>query len=261
MTYKNQNNKTRLYNISYINYIISIVALISILLSPVIYAGSINSNISQLDPQNKLWNLHPPFYEKDLYTALLEGSKIESVDVTLTDETGDTSGSPTAADASEVDFASVPVDDPDSADPPQDTEDEQATNESFANWGSFKAYMDYRTLTDTSSKQYDIQCEAYTGDYGCRMSNDMFIVATGSYYGEVGDTLEITLEDGSTLLAIKGDEKADCDTDADNRVCIHNNSIIEFIVDTDAMDPLARTMGDMSAVDALAGDVVKIEIV
>ena len=58
-----------------------------------------------------------------------------------------------------------------------------------------KTYMDYRTITDKSSKQYKLQQDnnVYTDDEGFRKIEDKFIVAVGTYYGTVGTELLIEL--------------------------------------------------------------------
>ena len=46
---------------------------------------------------------------------------------------------------------------------------------------SFKAYMSYTAITNTSSPQYKLQQQAYTGNYGIRMVDDRYCIAVGSY--------------------------------------------------------------------------------
>lgn len=45
---------------------------------------------------------------------------------------------------------------------------------------SFKAYMDYRCITDTSSVQYEMQQQAYTDGRGFRKIGDDYCVALGT---------------------------------------------------------------------------------
>ena len=124
--------------------------------------------------------------------------------------------------------------------------------------GSFKSYMDYRTITSRSSKQYKIQELAYTDNYGLRRFDIYFIVATGSYYGDVGDLLKIELDTGEYFLAIKGDMKADIHTDKNNQIA-HDGSVVEFIVDTPKLDKMAKRMGNISYISGFEGCVVNIE--
>lgn len=128
---------------------------------------------------------------------------------------------------------------------------------------SFKSYMDYRAITNTDSIQYKMQQEAYTDEYGIRKyKNGDYMVAMGSYYGQVGDRFRITLDNGETIRCIMGDAKADCHTDAYNQYtpCGSGKNVIEFVVDTPALSDEARQMGDISySDDTFEGNVEKIE--
>lgn len=126
----------------------------------------------------------------------------------------------------------------------------------------FKAYMDYRAITDTHSAQYRLQQSAETDENGLRTYHGKYMVALGTYYGEVGDELTITLDTGESFDVIIGDIKADCDTDATNRyhpMADGGGNIIEFIVDVRQLPKDARRMGTISAIDGFEGDVEKIE--
>lgn len=101
---------------------------------------------------------------------------------------------------------------------------------------TFKSYMDYRMITDSSSRQYALQQEAYTGSDGLRYVDDRVMVAMADQ--TVGTILDITLSDGDVIRAIVGDVKA-------NTHCAHpDGSILEFIVDTDLMDSHVKIMGN-----------------
>lgn len=128
------------------------------------------------------------------------------------------------------------------------------------NSGSFKSYMSYKTITSRSSKQYRLQNIAYTDDYGLRRIDIYFIVATGSYYGKVGDILRIELDTGEYFLAIKGDMKADIHTDKNNQIA-HDGSVVEFIVDPSKLESLAKRMGNISYIKGFEGCVKSIEII
>ena len=137
---------------------------------------------------------------------------------------------------------------------------ENAKSEIIAdNYGTFKSFMYYTSLS-SSSKQGQIQKSATTDSNGLRKIGDMYIIATGSYYGNVGDILEVTLSNGNSFLAVKGDMKADKDTDENNQVCIHDGSVIEFIVDKDKLNPSIKKLGDVSALDYFKGSITKIEV-
>ena len=87
------------------------------------------------------------------------------------------------------------------------------------------------------------------------------MVATGSYYGKVGDILLIELENGNKFYAIKSDAKDDRDTDANNQICIHDNSVIEFIVDMSCINKSIKKLGNVSALEFFKGNIKSIEIV
>lgn len=122
----------------------------------------------------------------------------------------------------------------------------------------FKAYMDYHTITNKRSMQYQLQQDAYTDGLGFRRYGDYYMVALGTYYADsCGKTFDITFESGTTIQAITGDIKADQHTDAKNQH--RNGNVVEFIVDTDAMPSLARRIGDISYADpAFEGNIVSI---
>ena len=126
----------------------------------------------------------------------------------------------------------------------------------------FKAYMDYRAITDTHSAQYRLQQSAETDENGLRTYHGKYMVALGTYYGEVGDELTITLDTGESFDVIIGDIKADCDTDATNRyhpMANGGGNVIEFIVDTKQLPHDVRWSGTVSSIEDFAGNVEKIE--
>lgn len=128
---------------------------------------------------------------------------------------------------------------------------------------SFKSYMDYRSITNTESKQYRLQQNAYTNDYGLRIYDDMYMVAMGSYYvSEIGDIYRITLSNGTEFIAVAGDLKADRDTDMNNQYHPMENdmkNVVEFIVDTHELNSKVRQSGTVGTYNEFSGDIVKIE--
>lgn len=114
--------------------------------------------------------------------------------------------------------------------------------------------MDYRTITDTSSAQYQLQEDAWTDDNGFRRAADgSYLIALGTYYTseECGKRFSIVLEDGLVLDCLVGDIKADCHTDETNRFREVNEElgcILEFIVDVDKIPKQVRVSGDCSSV-------------
>lgn len=125
--------------------------------------------------------------------------------------------------------------------------------------GSFKTYMDYRKITNKSSRQWHLQQLAYTDSEGFRKFNDSYLVAVGTYYAdEVGKEFRVTLDSGIVFHAMVGDIKQDIHTDANNQYVPTNGNIIEFIVDVDKLDELTKKLGNVSNL-GFEGSIIKIE--
>lgn len=126
---------------------------------------------------------------------------------------------------------------------------------------SQKTYMDYRTITSASSKQYRLQQGAWTDEYGFRRYGEYYMVALGTFYtgDSCGKVFRITLDTGASFVAITGDIKANAHTDAMNQH--RNGNVVEFIIDKNAIPDMCRKMGDMSyANDSMfAGNIQSIE--
>lgn len=120
---------------------------------------------------------------------------------------------------------------------------------------SFKAYEDYKYITNTESLQYKLQQQAWTDENGLRRYGDEYMVAVGSYYGDVGDHIVVTLDTETTLECIIGDSKGK----RYYHPCGKGANVVEFIVDTNFLDSTARKMGDCSYIDGLDGQVLTIE--
>jgi len=119
---------------------------------------------------------------------------------------------------------------------------------------TFKSYMPYRAITNTSSDQYALQQLASTEKaYGLRTIDDYFMVAVTSKYGNVGDILEITFESNS-MLAIIGDIK---DAGHDDCQSLRDGSVIELIVDMDHLDENIKRLGNFNGV--FKGSIVSIQ--
>ena len=132
-------------------------------------------------------------------------------------------------------------------------------------YNNFKSYMPYqinnKSIFLQSSKQYQLQEKAYSTMTGLRMINGHYSVAIGTGYKdiEIGDYAEVILENGTIIKIIVGDIKADIHTDPTNKITKHDNSAIEFIVDIDKLDKLAKQMGDISYLtESYQSQVVKI---
>lgn len=115
----------------------------------------------------------------------------------------------------------------------------------------FKSFMDYRCITSTGSKQYQLQHNvAYTGKYGIRQIDGRYCVAIGSHFTtDIGIYFDLVLENGTVIPCILGDAKADQDTDSNNIITEHNGCLSEFIVDTPSLYSEAKRMGNISYCD------------
>lgn len=125
--------------------------------------------------------------------------------------------------------------------------------------GSFKTYMDYKKITNKSSRQWHLQQLAYTDSEGFRKFNDSYLIAVGTYYAdEIGKEFRVTLDSGIVFHAMVGDIKQDIHTDANNQYVTTNGNIVEFIVDVDKLDELTKKLGNVSN-SGLEGSIIKIE--
>ena len=106
--------------------------------------------------------------------------------------------------------------------------------------------MSYRNITSKSSDQYKLQQMAYTGTYGIRQVNGRFCVAVGSAYTtQIGQYIDLVLEDGTIIPCILGDCKADEHTDSRN-ILTSDGSLAEFVVDVPSLSKTVRYTGDIS---------------
>lgn len=123
----------------------------------------------------------------------------------------------------------------------------QQPTQPLCSTSSTKSYMDYRTITSKTSKQY-----RYIKEY-MTVSEDGFLhhnttdrigVALGSVFGPIGTYWDVTLDTGITLHLVKIDEKDDSHT---INGCQHTNdgSVIEFVIDSksDAFKPHIASNG------------------
>ena len=130
---------------------------------------------------------------------------------------------------------------------------------------AFKTYMDYRAITDMNSKQWKLQQEAYTDEYGMRKVGDYYCVALGSAFSKkIGTKFIITLENGEQIKAILADQKSDLHTDKSNKYMeLSGNriNIVEFIVDMSKLESSSKIMGDVSHISHgnFDGKIISIE--
>lgn len=107
---------------------------------------------------------------------------------------------------------------------------------------TFKSYMDYRTITATSTTQWRLQQQATTDEAGFRKIGGRYLVAVSKTYGKAGDWIVIILDGERQIDAIIGDIKS-------GTTCTHpDGSMLEFIVDVSKMDKALRRSGNLNSV-------------
>lgn len=130
---------------------------------------------------------------------------------------------------------------------------------------SFKAYMDYRCITDTSSKQYELQQQAYTDERGFRRIGDDYCIALGTgITGGCGERFLISLDSGYSFTAVVSDVKSDEHTDETN--CYvprgdNSGNVVEFIIDTDYAESNMLSSGNAGYYDDLSGNIISVIII
>lgn len=113
-------------------------------------------------------------------------------------------------------------------------------------YNKIKSYMPYQAITSKSSDQYKLQKIAYTGMYGIRQINGRFCIAVGSAYTtQIGQYIDLVLQDGTIIPCILGDCKANNDTNESNTLTI-DGSLAEFIVDIPILSRTVTYTGDIS---------------
>lgn len=109
-----------------------------------------------------------------------------------------------------------------------------------------KSYMSYKAITDTNSKQYQLQQSAETDNEGFRKVSDRYCVAIGTAFNvEVGQYFQVELQNGTVINCIVADVKANKDTDKTNTFSKYG-CCLEFIVDTKELNGTIKVMGDCS---------------
>ena len=102
---------------------------------------------------------------------------------------------------------------------------------------SAKTYMDYRTITNTSSVQYQFihSNEIMICEDGFLRDNEGFIgVAMGSYFGPIGSRYICHLDTGKDIKVVKVEAK-DTEHTFDGFCGNTSYDIIEFVIDTKAL--------------------------
>lgn len=129
----------------------------------------------------------------------------------------------------------------------------------LTNNNSFKSYMDYRKVTNKNTKQYKLINSNNTKikDNGLiEDSNSNVYVAMASVYGSVGDVLEITLDNNTTISVLIVDIKSN--KDVENGQHKLDKSVVEFVVDTNKLSRKVKMTGDISSIDGYEGNITSI---
>lgn len=136
-----------------------------------------------------------------------------------------------------------------------------ATSYGVLSKSEFKAYMSYEKITNTKSKQWELQQRAHTDEDGMRVVDGRYCVAIGSYFGApIGTPIDVQLDTGEVLKCIVGDRKADADTDELHIMAPVNGNVVEFIVDTHKVSTQVRKSGTLSVDPRFAGAVTCITV-
>lgn len=126
---------------------------------------------------------------------------------------------------------------------------------------SFKAYMRH-TVFSSRSPQGKFQSQCWTDSEGLRRHGEDIVVALGTYYSStIGERFSVTLSSGHTFTCVIGDVKADRHTDSTHRYNIigkNRGSMVEFIVDTNKLNPAVKRSGDISTYPQYTGNVTAI---
>lgn len=100
---------------------------------------------------------------------------------------------------------------------------------------TFKPYMDYTCITDTSSKQYELISQAEHSSDGLLRYDGCICVALGSKWGDIGTKYRAKIG-GKEYLLIKADEKQARHTLNGEGWVATNSSLLEVIIDDDVID-------------------------
>ena len=115
----------------------------------------------------------------------------------------------------------------------------------------------------TGDTSFQLQMNWWTDSQGIRRQRDDVCIALGSYYGtEIGTRYLITTDMGNSFTAVLADCKADIHTDYNNQYRDTGNgfkNVVEFIVDTYALDPDVMSSGNIGTYDNYSGNIVSIQ--
>ena len=120
------------------------------------------------------------------------------------------------------------------------------TSYDIPSYSGFKSFT-YYTSFGKGTNQEKLQQMAHTGDYGVRMVDDRYCVATGTHFEmEIGQCFDLILENGTVLPCVLSDVKADADTDEANIITVKSDCASEFTIDKDSTSQKVLLAGDLS---------------
>lgn len=97
--------------------------------------------------------------------------------------------------------------------------------------GQFISILRDFNITRPGSKQLAYVILGTPDEQGLYEFQDKFMVAMGSYYGDLGTCYRVTLSNNRIIEVIMTERKADEHTDRLNRYTLQDGSVLEFIVD------------------------------
>lgn len=104
-----------------------------------------------------------------------------------------------------------------------------------AGLGNVHTYMGWQMITAKSSKQYKLREAAGMkfDDEGFAKIGDRYVIACTTTFGNVGDFIDVYMEDGTVLKCVIGDIKSQGDPGCNKWGHNNGDCIIEFVVDKD----------------------------
>ncbi len=129
------------------------------------------------------------------------------------------------------------------------TDGEGYINYTIPPYSGFKSYMSYKTITNESSKQYQLQKIATSSYNGLRTINGRYLIAVGTHFkAEIGTYIDLVLQNGNIIPCIVGEIKSDEHTDGSRIFTTANNCCSEFITDNTKLPATVKTTGNVSNV-------------
>lgn len=126
-----------------------------------------------------------------------------------------------------------------------------------------KLFTDYRFYNIDGTPHKRLQERAWTDENGLRRFNNDYIVAMGSFYStSIGDRFKVFLDTGKSFTVIFGDGKWDADCDERHMYTPIVNydgevvaNLLEFIIDSDVLDPDVYEYGSLERMNNFKGDI------